>query len=312
MMKKLLLLTLTIYSFTAASAQIALTPATVNATATPTTVTATITDTDGFVDNAPTDEFAVILNGVTYNIDVTAANITASVFGIDILEVTFTVGTAGSGADVIAMESGASPLLALYQDQNSAAPLISSGTVLPVELTKFEAKKSGDFTKLSWATSLEINNDFFSVMRSLDGKNFEEIDQVSGLGTSLVGTDYDYTDDLSRVEASTVYYRLAQTDFDGTVTEFDVVSVAHQTNQTTTVGNVSNQFGRLQATVNTDNAQIMTVSVIDLSGRLIDSQKVDLTAGANELNIDMDGLTNGLYFVNFRTKEANITERIMN
>lgn len=311
-MKKLLLFAFFIYNFNAGFAQIILSPSVVNATSTPTMVTATITDSDGFMDNAPSMEFAVILNGVTFQIDVTAADIVGSVFGVDILEVTFTVGTTGSGADIMATTSGTSPLLSFYQDQNSPSALISSGSVLPVELTKFEAKKSGDSAELAWATTLEINNDFFSIMRSLDGKNFEEIDQINGLGTDINGTSYNYSDDLSRLEASTVYYQLTQTDFDGNTTEFEIVSVSNQSNQGTTIDNISNQFGRLQATINADKDQIMDITVIDLSGRLINNQKVDLSAGSNDLNIDMTGLIHGIYFVNFRTKESNITKKVMN
>lgn len=309
-MKKLLLLALFIYSFNAASSQIVLNPATVNATATPTPVTATVVDVDGFVENGAT-ELTITVAGIVTTFDITAANVTTLGAPVDQVDFTFTIGTAGSGADIEIPVSGTFSMVALYQDGNGTV-LVAFGQVLPVELTRFEAKKSGNLAKLSWATASEINNDFFSIMRSLDGKNFEELDQVSGLGTDLNGTDYDYTDDLSRVEAATVYYRLAQTDFDGTVTEFDIVSVNHQANQTTTVGNVYNQFGRLQATVNTENAQIITISVVDLSGRLINSQKVDLSAGANNLNIDMDGMTNGLYFINFRANDFNITEKIMN
>jgi hypothetical protein len=46
-------------------------------------------------------------------------------------------------------------------------------TPLPIQLLRFTAKPEVDRVKLEWITATEINNDFFTIERSLDGKTFQ-------------------------------------------------------------------------------------------------------------------------------------------
>lgn len=90
---------------------------------------------------------------------------------------------------------------------------IICGTPLPIELLYFNADiDTENNSVLSWATTMEKNNDFFSIERSLDGVNFDVIGTIKGGGNSLVLLEYDYTDyNIS----NSYYYRVKQTDFDG-------------------------------------------------------------------------------------------------
>lgn len=98
-----------------------------------------------------------------------------------------------------------------------------SGTVLPVELTQFDATTEGSKTQLTWATASEKNNQGFEIERSADGAKFEKIGFVKGNGTSSETKQYTYEDD--RLSSAVTYYRLKQVDFDGTFTYSKVVSV---------------------------------------------------------------------------------------
>lgn len=100
-----------------------------------------------------------------------------------------------------------------------------SNTVLPVELLYFEAQVEADgMVIVSWATAVEINNDFFTVEMSLNGKDWKALDTVKGAGNSDVELAYEWKD--ANVAASgTVYYRLKQTDFDGTFSYSSIESV---------------------------------------------------------------------------------------
>ncbi|MGB3616831.1 MAG: LamG domain-containing protein, partial [Catalinimonas sp.] len=109
--------------------------------------------------------------------------------------------------------------------------------VLPIELTDFSAEVSGDAVVLTWETATEINNAYFTVERSTDGQHFEAVGQVTGAGNS--GQSLSYTWQDVAPPAGRLYYRLKQTDFDGTyawftpqevrfLTTLRVVSVAQQ------------------------------------------------------------------------------------
>lgn len=84
---------------------------------------------------------------------------------------------------------------------------------LPIELVSFDAALNNDRVDLSWITSAEINNDFFTLERSADGKQYQPIGQVSGAGNHSGNLRYSFSDYAPLTGQS--YYRLKQTDFDG-------------------------------------------------------------------------------------------------
>lgn len=96
-------------------------------------------------------------------------------------------------------------------------------TPLPIELVHFDAVPTGNKVEVNWTTASEINNEFFTVERSFDGATFERLGSVSGAGISYSPIDYSYTDHHPGTGIS--YYRLTQTDRDGTEKTFTPVSV---------------------------------------------------------------------------------------
>ncbi len=95
---------------------------------------------------------------------------------------------------------------------------------LPIQLVSFNAKldRTG-VVEINWVTATEINNDYFSVERSTNGISFEEIEVVSGAGNTSRTLTYDIIDEKPLTGVS--YYRLKQTDYDGTVSYSNIVSI---------------------------------------------------------------------------------------
>jgi len=91
---------------------------------------------------------------------------------------------------------------------------------LPIELISFNATVQQAEVKLQWATASELNNDFFTIQRSQDAENWEDMVEVKGAGNSNERIDYETTDGLPFLGIS--YYRLKQTDFDGQYTYSEV------------------------------------------------------------------------------------------
>lgn len=87
---------------------------------------------------------------------------------------------------------------------------------LPVVLLDFSAKAQENQVSINWSTSSEINNDYFNVEKSLDGINWVVIGRVESIGNSETITNYSLVDNnpVSGVQ----YYRLKQTDINGTYT----------------------------------------------------------------------------------------------
>jgi len=86
-------------------------------------------------------------------------------------------------------------------------------STLPVTLIEFKSSVSNhNGVELHWATSSEVNNDYFDVERSEDGSYFESIGTVDGHGTTSSGYKYYFTDRSPHTGEN--YYRLRQVDFD--------------------------------------------------------------------------------------------------
>jgi len=87
-------------------------------------------------------------------------------------------------------------------------------TPLPVTLLHFTAKKNDvSSTLLTWATSLEINSDYFEVQTSADAIAWTNIGRVSAQGTSNHITNYEWIHPNPVMGIN--YYRLYMVDFDG-------------------------------------------------------------------------------------------------
>ncbi|MFZ1807116.1 MAG: T9SS type A sorting domain-containing protein [Cyclobacteriaceae bacterium] len=102
----------------------------------------------------------------------------------------------------------------------------NSSTPLPVTLVSFVATPQPGAVKLEWKTATEINNDFFEIQRSIDSEQWIEIDKIKGAGNSNDPIQYQHYDNQPIQGLS--YYRLKQTDFDGSVDYSPIVAVNYK------------------------------------------------------------------------------------
>lgn len=86
-------------------------------------------------------------------------------------------------------------------------------SALPVTWLHLDGIHKDGANILEWSTASEINNDYFSIERSVNGFDFEEIHRMDGAGNSSQMLDYRYTD--YHVSTEMTYYRLKQVDYDG-------------------------------------------------------------------------------------------------
>lgn len=94
---------------------------------------------------------------------------------------------------------------------------------LPVELISFTAQAVGTGVTLDWTTASEDRNDYFTLSRSANGVTFEELTRIGGAGTTTVMQHYSYNDEKPLAGIS--YYRLSQTDYDGSQSHSNIIPV---------------------------------------------------------------------------------------
>jgi hypothetical protein len=177
---------------------------------------------------------------------------------------------------------------------------------LPVTLVSFTAFYNGDQVDLSWTTATEINNSYFNIERSQDGKHFEAIGKVDGAGNSQAYLNYGFTDHspLSGI----VYYRLKQVDFDGTsaYSVIRVVSIlsSEQVIVYPTPANAGEDI-HVVITNQMDTAPV-TIDVLDMLGKVVLSY-----AGEGSSHVLQASLAKGVYLVLVKKSLTTTTTKII-
>lgn len=163
---------------------------------------------------------------------------------------------------------------------------------LPVELVSFHAIQKGSEVVIEWATASELNNDFFTIERSRNGKHFEIVATVAGNGTDKQANDYQFIDRDPYLGLS--YYRLSQTDFDGTTEQFPMVSVLFRPigkeNLSVYPNPMRGRFVQLKSSGKVAN-ELITLRITNLQGRLIKNQQIQADEYGNiDLHLDLENL----------------------
>ena len=94
---------------------------------------------------------------------------------------------------------------------------------LPIELIYFDGKMDNNIVKLEWSTASEQNNDFFTVEKSINLKDWKIMCNIKGAGNSNTIKSYIVYDKI--FDCALIYYRLKQTDFDGNFVFYGPISV---------------------------------------------------------------------------------------
>lgn len=169
-----------------------------------------------------------------------------------------------------------------------------SATPLPIELINFMGEMVGEDNLLTWTTVSEHNNDYFTLERSRNGIDFEEIAIIDGAGNSTTHLNYQEFD--YNPYQGINYYRLKQTDFDGQYSYSQTIALNRSLDQTI----LSELFPNpANSSVNFDLTTIRkgTVSVVicDNAGRLVAQYDYEAHVGSNSYNINISDLAKGVY-----------------
>ncbi len=171
--------------------------------------------------------------------------------------------------------------------------------VLPVELISFEAIVRNGMVYLDWKTATELNNDYFQIARSQDGRSFTDIGTVKGQGTSQETKNYNYADRLPAKGFN--YYRLQQVDTDGAYKYSAVVTVQVEMNEIQIFPNPTAGILEFHSPF-TEGIILVT----DSMGKLVQQQ--DLSQGQI---IDVSRQPNGVYFVALQVGNQTTIKRIV-
>lgn len=180
---------------------------------------------------------------------------------------------------------------------------MSSGALnsLPVELSRYDGIRT-----IYWETASEYNSARFTVQRSADAGDWSDVQTVEAAGNSNRVLRYTVTD--AQAGPEDVYYRLKQTDLDGSSRFFDILRVdcggAAELKTPELYPNPGSGLFFLRYLP--AGAQ---VDVLNTTGDVVYSYRHD--DGAEEARIDLQGISKGLYYVAIRNGQQATSMKLL-
>lgn len=163
---------------------------------------------------------------------------------------------------------------------------------LPVELLNFMASCNENHTvNISWATSSETNNDYFTVNKSADAVTWIELSNISGAGNSNQTINYSFTDNDYR--GNIAYYQLKQTDYNGNATLFNISSANCYATVETSVSVYPNPFSTY-ATIEINDASPDNIYVLRIYNAL-GTEVMNTIITDQNTTLETSNFTTGLY-----------------
>ncbi len=184
--------------------------------------------------------------------------------------------------------------------------------ILPVNLTSFNAQLVNNDIQLKWKTTSETNNAYFDVEKSLDGRTFSAIGRRAGTnGNSPV--EYNLVDAGAATQsASTLYYRLRIVSLNGAVEYSNIVIVKLNKGNVLVLGVQPNPFSnQLNMAVNASKAGPMNVAIIDMAGRVVRQQHLNVQKGYSTQSLEVSGLAAGVYTLSVEFDGEVTTQKIV-
>lgn len=166
---------------------------------------------------------------------------------------------------------------------------------LPVELLSFKGVVNNGKITLEWETATETNNDYFTIYKSKDGINWDNIGIVNGSGFSNHIISYQLIDNNPFMGIN--YYRLSQTDFDGTTKINDMIGVLFEGESKMYFNLNENPISdKLKFDIGYSYPTTLDVNIINHTGVSIYSQILNVNKGVNSYEIN-NNLSSGVYFI---------------
>lgn len=178
----------------------------------------------------------------------------------------------------------------------------------PVELLYFRGSDAEQGNVLNWSTATELNSEYFTLYKSIDGQNFTPIATIGAAGTTQQVQLYQFIDKDATCGVS--YYQLTQTDFNGNTENLGTLAITRAVEK----GGIqvapipANSFVNITYTTVAD----ATLSIYSITGRLVQQQSL-IAEACNQQRITLNTqiLKSGIYFVEIANKQERYVSKLI-
>lgn len=168
-----------------------------------------------------------------------------------------------------------------------------------IELMYFKGRHGKNVNYIEWATSSEENNNCFHLEKSTNGTDFKVIANITGAGNSNTVKSYSYID--KNITQKINYYRLKQTDFDGSFEYSDIIQITGIPERMNTSPDVNiiadNSNNIITVRILEDIESRLDICIYNILGETAWSGSIAPGEENNYKYINISGFDNGIYFI---------------
>lgn len=184
-------------------------------------------------------------------------------------------------------------------DNPDIGPYEQAGEPLAVDyLEALTATIEMDKVRLNWISSFEENNDYFTIERSQNAKDWNDIGRVDAKGASFSYQAYDRFPVKGKL-----YYRLKQFDYDRTFSYSNIASVYFEKTSITLSPNPT--YGAIELFASKE--LVANIVIMNARGRKVEQYALQ----GHKMIFDMSHLPNGMYVISVYTQSGVVTTKVV-
>jgi trimeric autotransporter adhesin len=182
-------------------------------------------------------------------------------------------------------------------------------SILPVNKLDINAATDNNAVTVNWKTTDETNVDFYEIERSTNGNTFSRAGAANTKGNGSF--NYSYTDDVSAVTVSFIYYRIKVINKNGVVTYSQTVKITLGSNvKISVMPNPFSSFINVELTAVKKNKAVITI--FNTAGQKIYSNTFPIQKGTSAFNLNGFGaLPKGVYVITVTTEEGSMQQKLL-
>ena len=176
---------------------------------------------------------------------------------------------------------------------------LDGGNNLPIDLVSFDGECIDNQANLEFVVASQVNNDYFTIKRSKNILEWEEIGYINGGGTNNEEITYTWTDYSPKSGVN--YYKLFQTDIDGISESFAPIAVTCESKVEDNHIYPNPTTNRIAVEFELEFYQGDDIKLVlrDFKGSIVKSNSIELNRGYNYFEVDLTDIPNGIYTVGY-------------
>lgn len=196
-------------------------------------------------------------------------------------------------------------------DSPAGEDMVIDFTILPVVWGGLNAKAKDTEVEIVWSTLSESNTDYFDVLRSADGAEWESLGNVNAARNSDGVRSYSFDDPQPAKGINR--YRIVQYDLNGQSAKSEVVSVsfAHEHGfEWAGIGPVP-ATEHLNVEFTSPGDEDVKLSLYDASGKLVLKHNMAASYGINSARFDLSSIESGVYFLRLNGASGSLHHKVI-